>query len=260
MTVNISGNQASCPNAQDDPARRCYDIAGSDSGNITATSVVFYITPDELRTGQTPMSLKPWHYTGGSWTEVAKDGYDATCTTASNCYVTGSGITSFSPFVLKNFDPTAVTLAEFERGAGQRRHPGDLETASELNNRGFNLWRGASAAGPDIKLNETLIPSQSQGLPGGGFVYTWDDRSALVNGTTYYYWVEDAGHQRHADAARAGKRDLRLADRGGRGGLRRSPGAAGGAEAPSAGAGADHARRHRVAAAGKEEQVTNDTR
>ena len=193
VTVNISGNQASCPNAQDYPARRCYDIAGS--GSSTTTSVAFYITPDELRTGQTPMSLKPWHYTGGSWTEIAKGGYDATCTTASDCYVTGSGITSFSPFVLKNFDPTAVTLAEF--GAAQVAGDDAIlvtwTTVSELNNRGFNLWRGASAAGPDMKLNETLIPSQSQGLPGGGFVYTWDDRSALVHGTTYYYWVEGLG-------------------------------------------------------------------
>jgi hypothetical protein len=46
------------------------------------------------------------------------------------------------------------------------------ETTSELNNWGFNLWRGASPDGPDLKLNETLIPSQSQGNP-GGFEYSW---------------------------------------------------------------------------------------
>ena len=65
------------------------------------------------------------------------------------------------------------------------------ETATELDNRGFNLWRGTSPAGPDIKLNETLIPSQSQGLPGSGFQYTWEDSRDLVPGTTYYYWLED---------------------------------------------------------------------
>ena len=64
------------------------------------------------------------------------------------------------------------------------------ETNSELNNRGFNLYRGTSAAAPDRQLNETLIPSQSQGNP-GGFVYTWEDRADLVPGTAYFYWVED---------------------------------------------------------------------
>ncbi len=86
--------------------------------------------------------------------------------------------------------PLAVTLADFS--AVQQ---GDVvlltwETNSELNNRGFNLYRGTSAAGPDRQLNETLIPSQSQGNP-GGFIYTWEDRADLVVGATYFYWVED---------------------------------------------------------------------
>ncbi|MFZ2360762.1 MAG: hypothetical protein WA040_15585 [Anaerolineae bacterium] len=64
------------------------------------------------------------------------------------------------------------------------------ETASELGNMGFNLYRGTSPAGPDRQLNDLLIPSQSLGNP-GGFVYTWDDYADLVPGTTYYYWLED---------------------------------------------------------------------
>ena len=39
-------------------------------------------------------------------------------------------------------------------------------------------------------MNETLIPSQSQGNP-GGFVYTWEDRADLAPSTSYFYWVED---------------------------------------------------------------------
>ena len=64
------------------------------------------------------------------------------------------------------------------------------ETNSELNNRGFNLYRGTSEAGPDRQLNETLIPSQSPGSP-GGFIYTWEDCADLIPGVTYFYWVED---------------------------------------------------------------------
>ena len=52
------------------------------------------------------------------------------------------------------------------------------ETTSELDNLGFNLYRGTSAAGPLGQLNETLIPSQAPGST-GGFVYTWDDRAEL---------------------------------------------------------------------------------
>ena len=86
--------------------------------------------------------------------------------------------------------PLGVNLADFS--ASQQ---GDYvlltwETASELENRGFNLYRGTSAAGSDRQLNETLIPSQSQGNP-GGFIYTWEDRAGLAPGTTYFYWVED---------------------------------------------------------------------
>ena len=34
-----------------------------------------------------------------------------------------------------------------------------------------------------------MIPSQSQGNP-GGFIYTWEDRADLVAGTAYFYWVD----------------------------------------------------------------------
>ena len=88
------------------------------------------------------------------------------------------------------FSPLAVTLADFSAVQQGNAVLLTWETNSELNNRGFNLYRGTSAAAPDRQLNETLIPSQSQGNP-GGFVYTWEDRADLVPGTTYFYWVED---------------------------------------------------------------------
>ena len=97
---------------------------------------------------------------------------------------------STGPFALKINIPQAVTLADFSAVQQGDSVLLTWETNSELDNRGFNLYRGTSAAGPDRQLNETLIPSQSQGNP-GGFVYTWEDRADLVPGTTYFYWVED---------------------------------------------------------------------
>ena len=85
--------------------------------------------------------------------------------------------------------PLAVTLAEFSAAQNGNHIQIIWETATELNNRGFNLYRGVSPAGPDRQLNATLIPSQSQGNP-GGFIYTWDDTADLVPGTTYYYWLQ----------------------------------------------------------------------
>ncbi len=88
------------------------------------------------------------------------------------------------------FTPTAITLAQF-----YAEQMGDYvrvtwETTTELDNRGFNLYRGTSPDEPDRQLNATLIPSQSQGST-GGFTYTWDDYADLIPGTTYYYWLDD---------------------------------------------------------------------
>jgi hypothetical protein len=55
---------------------------------------------------------------------------------------------------------------------------------------GFNLYCGTSPDGWERQLNATLLPSQSQGSP-GGFVYTWLDQADLTPGVTYYYWLQD---------------------------------------------------------------------
>ncbi|MFZ2360765.1 MAG: proprotein convertase P-domain-containing protein, partial [Anaerolineae bacterium] len=86
--------------------------------------------------------------------------------------------------------PLAVTLADFSAVQQADHVQVRWETVSELDNAGFNLYRGASPDGWERRLNTTLIPSQSPGNP-SGFVYTWDDYADLVSGTTYYYWLED---------------------------------------------------------------------
>ena len=63
------------------------------------------------------------------------------------------------------------------------------ETVSEVDNLGFNLWRGTSPNAPDTQLNASLIPSQAPGST-QGYSYEWTDQANLVAGTTYYYWLE----------------------------------------------------------------------
>ncbi len=91
---------------------------------------------------------------------------------------------------IPNGNPLAVTLAAFEAEAQADRVLVSWETASELGNRGFNLYRGTSPDGWDRQLNALLIPSQAPGSP-SGFTYTWEDQADLVPGTTYYYWLQD---------------------------------------------------------------------
>ncbi len=85
--------------------------------------------------------------------------------------------------------PLAAVLDSFEAIPQPDHVLLTWETVSELDNRGFNLYRGTSPNAPDRQLNSVLIPSSSPGSP-NGFSYTWEDRQDLISGTTYYYWVE----------------------------------------------------------------------
>jgi hypothetical protein len=91
---------------------------------------------------------------------------------------------------IPNGNPLAVTLAAFEAEAQADRVLVSWETVSEIDNRGFNLYRGVSPDGWDRQLNALLIPSQAPGSPSGS-AYTWEDQADLVPGTTYYYWLQD---------------------------------------------------------------------
>lgn len=86
--------------------------------------------------------------------------------------------------------PLAITLADFNAIQQGEQVVVSWETATELNNRGFNLYRGVSPDAWDRQLNSTLIPSQAQGSA-GGFLYTWDDQTDFAAGQTYWYWLQD---------------------------------------------------------------------
>jgi hypothetical protein len=87
------------------------------------------------------------------------------------------------------FAPTAIDLASF--GAA-RQGKGILvswETANELDNLGFNLYRSAWRNGNRAKVNGRLIASVAPGSATGA-TYTFLDESAAP-GRSYYYWLED---------------------------------------------------------------------
>jgi len=106
---------------------------------------------------------------------------------ATNEYCYAEGETEDWYFSPK--DPTAVTLARFEAAAQAEGILIEWETATEMDNLGFNLYRSTAVDGEYIQLNEALIPAQNPGAVFGS-VYTWLDEG-VTPGVTYFYKLED---------------------------------------------------------------------
>jgi hypothetical protein len=85
--------------------------------------------------------------------------------------------------------PTAVEMASFTAVAQGGAILVTWETASELDLLGFHLYRAEAASGPQMRLNDALIPGQAPGSPVGA-VYEFVD-GAVAPGVTYWYWLED---------------------------------------------------------------------
>ena len=94
-----------------------------------------------------------------------------------------------SSTTLNAYNPTAVVLASFTAIPEDEGIRVMWETAAELQNLGFNLHRGESAAGPWTRLNAELIPAQNPGAIFGAN-YEWLD-TGVTPDTTYFYRLED---------------------------------------------------------------------
>lgn len=86
------------------------------------------------------------------------------------------------------FSPLAVDLASFAASAADGSVTLTWETVSETSHAGFNLYRGESAEGPWVKLNEALIPAATPGAAQGN-LYTWTDGATTPG--THWYMLED---------------------------------------------------------------------
>ena len=103
--------------------------------------------------------------------------------------------TDFQTFSFFPPVPTAVRLMSF--GAEPANGAVDLawRTGSELDNLGFHLYRGLSPNGPWTRLTGALVPGLGSSPVGAS--YTWHD-AGLVNGTRYYYRLEDVDTASHS--------------------------------------------------------------
>ncbi len=87
--------------------------------------------------------------------------------------------------------PTAVELVRLEAWPEGRPVHVQWETAQEVGNAGFNLYRSNTKDGAKLKLNQELIPTQVPPGSPGGAVYDYMDSFRLRPGRAYFYWLED---------------------------------------------------------------------
>jgi hypothetical protein len=157
-----------------------------------------------LVAGAWPMATTALAQTGGpyglSWSTIDEggpsstgDGYWLGGTTgqidASGTLTGGSFELMGGFWSIENGPPTAVTLASFTATSQASGILIAWETAMEIDTVGFNLYRAQSPSGDWVRLNTTLIPSQSPGSVFGA-TYTWLDED-VASGITYYYKLED---------------------------------------------------------------------
>jgi len=105
-----------------------------------------------------------------------------TAETAKNCFCV------YAAFTRGQITP--VVLLYLSAESAENGIQVSWETATEVNNFGFNIYRAEQVDGERIKLNPELIMSALG--PGGleGAKYEFLDETAVV-GVTYYYWLED---------------------------------------------------------------------
>ena len=187
-TVTIYGEQT-CPSPPSlgvTPIKRCYDIAPTTQ---TAATIKFWFDDTYERNGNIANQVKIYHQKGGLW--HSEPGTHSYGSTGGFDWVQVTGVDEYSPFTGTSNTPSApalIELAFFTATAYTGHVLVEWETASEIDNAGFNLWRALAADGPYTRLNPTLIPAR--GSPTRGARYAYADRD-VVPGTVYWYKLED---------------------------------------------------------------------
>lgn len=98
-----------------------------------------------------------------------------------------SGMWNLFALRLRPNDPGAVTLAAFTATADTDRNVTlRWDTAAEIDNFGFNLYRADNSAGTGVvKVNDTVIPAGNQLMNSYAYVDT------VPTYGHYWYWLED---------------------------------------------------------------------
>jgi len=107
------------------------------------------------------------------------------CTDGATCAAFGSTSEFSNEFTV---GVTAVELLSFTAAARDSAVELFWQTASELNNLGFHLYRAASEGGRYERVTGNAIPGLGSSPTGAKYGYRDE---GLTNGVTYYYMLED---------------------------------------------------------------------
>ncbi len=174
-----------------------YDVHLSSTDNVDSLTVRFYYYADANEAN----NKLYWYNPSSGWQAISATLYQGTPDdgggylefTFTSASMPNFAALSGGEFGAGGGSPTAITLADFTATP----HAGGIlltwETAAELDNAGFNLYRSTTPEGPYTRLNDTLIPPQHPGEVSGG-VYTWLD-TEVQPGVTYFYKLEDVDIQ-----------------------------------------------------------------
>jgi hypothetical protein len=64
----------------------------------------------------------------------------------------------------------------------------EWETETEIETAGFNIYRSDTADGEFVRINDQIIPSQSDAVSGATYIFEDKD---VERGKTYYYRLDD---------------------------------------------------------------------
>ncbi|OQD46986.1 hypothetical protein BIY37_00285, partial [Candidatus Brocadia sapporoensis] len=148
-------------------------------------------------------SLSYSTYLGGSYSD---HGTGIAVDSVGNAYVKGETYSSDFPTIINAFDesyngssdvfvtkigdstPTVVELVSFSaNGNTDGKVTLHWQTATEIDNAGFNLYRAKRKDGPYKKINTTLIPAQGNATTGAS--YSYEDTPPAKG--AYHYKLED---------------------------------------------------------------------
>jgi hypothetical protein len=175
---------------------KCGELPGSD-WEFSGTGSIGDFTFGPEGGSQTFEELDPGVYT---ISETPKDGFFVaiSCTPEDSVAVMGQNSVTVELGEGEGIECTfintkmygAVELASFTAKAGGAAVTLAWETATELDNAGFNLYRATAADGPYTKVNAALIAADGEAVTGGS--YRFQDEKLLPG--TYYYKLEDVDY------------------------------------------------------------------
>jgi hypothetical protein len=108
------------------------------------------------------------------------------CDPNDPCFTDDDGFMHVGPE--ESSPPTAINLLSFTAKGDDDTVKVEWETAQEIKNMGFYLYRSMSRGGPFVKLTDKLIPGLFSSVLGKEYIYVDAD---VTRGKLYYYQLED---------------------------------------------------------------------